>query len=132
YIFRFEGASDGRAWIREYPGDYSAFIEIRDRENAERSLTDMAAKTTARQREESKPAQDSTARRKLSFKERRELEELEARIPAAEARKAEVERELDANSSDHVLVQKLYEELQALNDQLNRDLDRWAELAEMA
>jgi ABC transport system ATP-binding/permease protein len=68
----------------------------------------------------------------LSFKERRELEELETRIPAAEARKAEVERELDANSSDHVLVQRLYEELQSLNDQLNRDLDRWAELAEMA
>jgi hypothetical protein len=29
-------------------------------------------------------------------------------------------------------VQKLYEELQSLNDQLNRDLDRWAELAELA
>jgi len=132
YIFRFEGASEERARIREYPGDYSAFIEIRDRENAERSLTDMAAKTAARQREEIKPAQDSTARRKLSFKERRELEELEARIPAAEARKAEVERELDANSSDHILVQQLFEELQSLNERLDHDLNRWAELAEMA
>ncbi len=127
YIFRFEGA--GR--IREYPGDYSAFIEIRDRENAERALTEVVTKTTARQREDGNPAQDSTARRKLSFKERRELEELEARIPAAEARKAEVERELDANSSDHVLVQRLYEELQSINEQLDRDLNRWAELAEL-
>jgi ATP-binding cassette subfamily F protein uup len=57
---------------------------------------------------------------------------LETRIHAAEARKAEVERELDANSSDHVLVQKLYEELQSLNERLNRDLDRWTELAELA
>jgi ABC transport system ATP-binding/permease protein len=128
YIFRFEGA--GR--IREYPGDYSAFIEIRDRENAEKALAETATKTTAKQREESMPPPDSTAKRKLSFKEKRELEELESRIPAAEARKAEVERELDANSSDHVLVQKLYEELQSLNERLDIDLNRWAELAEMA
>ncbi len=128
YIFRFEGA--GR--IREYPGDYSAFIEIRDRENAERASAEGAAKAASRRREEIEPAQDSTAKRKLSFKEKRELEELEARIPAAEARKAEIEKELDANSSDHVLVQQLYEELQTLNEQLDRDLNRWAELAELA
>lgn len=128
YIFRFEGA--GR--VREYPGNYSAFIEIRDRENAERALAEGAAKAASRRREEIEPAQDSTAKRKLSFKERRELEELEARIPTAEARKAEIEKELDANSSDHVLVQQLYEELQTLNEQLDRDLNRWAELAELA
>jgi ABC transport system ATP-binding/permease protein len=128
YIFRFEGAGK----IREYPGDYSAFIEIRDRENAEKTSIETATKPIPKQREESKPAQDSTAKRKLSFKEKRELEELETRIPAAEARKAEAERELDANSSDHVLVQKLYEELQSLNERLDHDLNRWAELAEMA
>src|SRR5262252_138568 len=136
YIFRFEGASegatDGRGRIREYPGDYSAFIEMRDRENAERSLTETVTKGASERREESGPARDSTAKRKLSFKERRELDVLETRIPAAEARKAEVERELDANSSDHVLVHRLYEELQSLNEQLNLDLDRWTELAEMA
>ncbi len=127
YIFRFEG--QGR--IREYPGDYSAFIEIRDRENAERASAEMATKTQSKRREAVEPAQDSTAKRKLSFKEKRELEELEARIPSAESRKAEIEKNLDANSSDHVLVQKLYEELQSLNEQLDRDLSRWAELADM-
>ncbi len=128
YIFRFEG--EGR--IREYPGDYSTFIEIRDRENAERALAGDATKATARQRGESKPAQGSSAKRKLSFKERRELEELEARIAASEARKAEIERAFDASSSEHVIVQQLYEELQSLNEQLDRDLNRWAELAELA
>ncbi len=126
YIFRFEG--EGR--IREYPGDYSTFIEIRDREAAERSLAEETAKTASRQR---KPAPDAApAKRKLSFKEARELEELESRIAASEARKAEVEKELDANASDHTLVQKLYEELQSLNEALDCDLNRWAELAELA
>jgi ATP-binding cassette subfamily F protein uup len=126
YIFRFEG--EGR--IREYPGDYSTFIEIRDREAAERSLAEETAKTASRQR---KPTPDAApAKRKLSFKETRELEELESRIAASEARKAAVEKELDANASDHTLVQKLYEELQTINETLDRDLNRWAELAELA
>jgi ATP-binding cassette subfamily F protein uup len=125
-IFRFEG--EGR--IREYPGDYSTFIEIRDREAAERSLAEETAKTASKQR---KPAPDiASAKRKLSFKEARELEELESRIAASEARKATVEKELDANASDHTLVQKLYEELQSLNEALDRDLERWTELAELA
>ncbi len=126
YIFRFEG--EGR--IREYPGDYSTFIEIRDREATERSLAEETAKTASRQR---KPAPDTApAKRKLSFKEARELEDLESRIAAGEARKAAVEKELDANASDHTLVQKLYEELQSLNEALDRDLERWAELADLA
>jgi ABC transport system ATP-binding/permease protein len=127
YVFRFEGSGK----IREYPGDYSAFIEIRDRENAEKASAETAAKPAAKQREEIRPAQDSAARRKLSFKEKRELEDLESRIPATEARKTEIERELDANSSDHVLVQRLYEELQSLNERLDSDLNRWTELAEL-
>src|SRR5262249_56910284 len=54
YIFRFEGASEraseGRGRIREYPGDYSAFIEIRDRENAERALTETVTKGASERR----------------------------------------------------------------------------------
>lgn len=127
YIFRFE--EDGK--IREYPGDYTTFLEIRDREKSEAS----AAKAEVRAREQKTPAAASTAeptaKRKLSFKEKRELEELEARIADSETRKVEAEASLEANASDHVLVAKLYEELQTLNDRLDRDLTRWAELAEL-
>lgn len=128
YIFRFE--TDGK--VREYPGDYSGFLEIRQRERAE----NVAAKAQEKAREQKQvaaaPASQSTAKRKLSFKEKRELEELETRIAATETRKAEVETELAANGSDHVLVAKLYEELQRLNQTLDQDLERWAELAELA
>jgi ATP-binding cassette subfamily F protein uup len=70
--------------------------------------------------------------RKLSYKERRELESLEARIASDEARKAEIEARLVAEGSDHLVVQALYTELQTLNEQLDRNLERWAELAEFA
>lgn len=128
YIFRFE--ADGK--VREYPGDYTTFLEIRDREKSEAAL----AKAEEKAREQKQPTAQSTAepasKRKLSFKEKRELEELEARIAETETRKAEAEASLESNGSNHVLVAKLYEELQTLNDQLEQDMTRWAELAELA
>ena len=60
------------------------------------------------------------------------MEETEARIRAAERRAAEIETELSANSSDATVVHRLYEEREELTEQLTRDIDRWAELAEYA
>jgi ABC transport system ATP-binding/permease protein len=129
YLFRFEGA--GR--IREYPGDYSTFSEIRERERAEAAQQAGAVKAATKAPREKKAAPAETGgKRKLSFKEKRELEELEARIPTLEARKAELEQSLEANATDHVLVAQLYEELQTLNADLDQAVEHWAELAELA
>jgi len=121
-IFRFEG--DGR--VQEYPGNYSAFLESREREEAEIIETISRASTPA------SVTKSSVTTRRLSYKERREFEELEKRIEEAEARKKEVQRQLAASVSDFVLVQALYTELESLNGQLEQDVDRWAELAEFA
>jgi hypothetical protein len=58
------------------------------------------------------------------------LEVTEARVQAAELRASEIEKELSANSSDAHVVHRLYEEREKLTEQLARDLERWAELAE--
>jgi ATP-binding cassette subfamily F protein uup len=125
HIFRFEGG--GR--LREYPGNYSAFLEARGDEER-----DVPASQPATPRRPAKQVRDApaSARRKLSFKERKELEAMEARIEAAERRQAEIETELAANSSDAHLVHQLYEEREKLTKQLTHDLERWAELAELA
>lgn len=128
YIFRFEGEGS----VREYPGDYTTFLEIRGREKSE-AFAVAKAEIKAREQKQAAPiAAEPSAKRKLTFKEKREFEELEARIAETETRKAEAEASLAANGSDHVLVAKLYEEVQTLNDQLDRDMTRWAELAEVA
>lgn len=132
YLFRFEGTTEDKSHIREYPGNYSTFIEIRDRERAEAALQAGAVKAAAAKAPVEKSAADASGKRKLTFKEKRELEELEARIPTLEARKAEIEQSLDANASDHVLVAQLYEELQTLNATLDAEVERWAALAELA
>ncbi|HEX8145923.1 MAG TPA: ABC-F family ATP-binding cassette domain-containing protein [Pyrinomonadaceae bacterium] len=125
HVIRFEGG--GR--LREYPGNYSAFLEAQRGEAGEAAPARPAdgARTAVRQ-SDATPA----AKRKLSFKERKELEETEARIQAAELRGAEIERELSANASDAHVVHRLYEEREKLTERLARDLERWAELAEFA
>lgn len=121
-IFRFEG----NARIKEHPGNYSAFLEAREREapetiEASASVPGPASSTGT-----------SAGPRKLSYKERREFEELEKRIALTEARKAALERVLAASSSDFVAVESAYIELQSLNRELEKDVDRWAALAELA
>jgi ABC transport system ATP-binding/permease protein len=123
HIFRFEG--DGL--VRQYPGNYSAFLEIRERQAGE-----AAKPATEKSSRPASPVKESNGPRKLSFKERRELETLEAEIDRAEARKSDIETELAANASDSALVQKLYGELQLLNEKLEGDVERWSELAELA
>ncbi len=123
HIFRFEGG--GR--VREYPGNYSAFLEARRDEVKEAAPAEAAARPAARQSNATPPV-----KRKLSFKERKELEETEARIQDAESRLTELETELAANASDAHLVHRLYEEREKLTEQLSRDLERWTELAEFA
>jgi ATP-binding cassette subfamily F protein uup len=111
--------------VREYPGNYSAFLEAREREAAESIEATKAVKPVA-------IAKQSAGTRKLSYKERREFEGLEKRIEDAEARKLAIERQLIESASDFVLVQALYTELESLKQQLDEDVDRWAELAEFA
>jgi ATP-binding cassette subfamily F protein uup len=125
HVLRFDG--EGR--VREYPGNYSAFLEARRREEKE----SVAAQADDRPRtRKGERAADAPAKRKLSFREEKELKELEARIEEAERRQREIETGLADNASDAHLVHKLYEERQALAAQLARDLDRWATLAELA
>ncbi|HEY6187639.1 MAG TPA: ABC-F family ATP-binding cassette domain-containing protein [Pyrinomonadaceae bacterium] len=124
HIFRFEG--QGR--LREYPGNYSAFLEARQREEREAVSNKPEAQERPVKEERTKTA---TTRRKLSFKEQKELAELEKRIEEAERRQSEIETELAANSSDAHLVHQLYTERERLTERLARDLDRWSELAEL-
>jgi len=120
-VFRFEG--DGR--VREYAGDYSAYLECHVREessNREMETPRLPAKNTAKTNNE-KP-------QKLTFREKRELEELELRISDAEKRLPQIEKYLAASGSDAGKVHELFTEQQAVNKTLETDLTRWAELAE--
>jgi ABC transport system ATP-binding/permease protein len=123
HIFRFEG--DGR--VRKYPGNYSAYVEIQERDEASRPQVASSRPT--------KPAQPrpvaSEASRKMSYKERVELGEIEARIQSSEFRKATIESALANPPDDVETIMALSAELNEIEGRLETDMERWAELAEL-
>ncbi len=126
-IFRFEG--DGR--VREFAGDYSAYLETVEREETEKPESRTSEKVTNTAPETASKA-ESAAPKKLTFKENRELETLETQIPETEARLAQIERELNEFATDSFKVNELFNEQQKLNEQLETDTERWLELSERA
>jgi ABC transport system ATP-binding/permease protein len=123
-VFKFEGAGA----IREFPGDYSAYLEIMQREETENKTMEIRAKAAA----QNSPLieREKAESKKLTFKEKRELETLEAEIPATEKRLAEIENELNEFATDAYKVNQLFTEQQNLNAQLETDTERWLELSE--
>lgn len=120
HIFRFE--SDGR--IAQYPGNYTNFIEthaVEDRVEV--------AKPVPKVKPVSEPATNPPGKRKLTFKEEKELAALEIEIHEGEQRQKEIEVELEANASNAGLVHQLFEERERLTARLAEAIDRWAELA---
>lgn len=123
-VFRFEPGGH----IREYAGDYTAYLEVKEREgDGPKDLEAPKPKPATTQVPADKPKT-----KKLTFKESRELEDLELNIAAAEKRLPEIEQELTQAAADAGRVHELFKEQQSLKRQLDADMTRWAELAERA
>ena len=128
HVFRFEG--EGR--IRDYPGDYSAFLEIREREEREREAIETARKEEARKRsegtEEKKSWKEPVEKKGLSYREEQELASLENSIAEAEEKKREIEASLV--DADYREAAELAEEIRALDERIEQEMERWSELEE--
>jgi ABC transport system ATP-binding/permease protein len=114
--------------IRQYPGNYSIYLDYKKSE--------AVAETAAKAPEKvvtavEKPKQDKP--RKLSFKEKREYEQLEVQIPLMEAEKAELEKTLyEKLPEGYSELEKMTARLAELEVEIERSTDRWMELAELA
>ncbi len=140
HILRFD--EDGT--IRDYPGNYSECMSIwterkqnearqeRERDRKESSKENKQEKGDAK--EEIIPApKDSPsevkAPRKLSYKEQKELQRLEEEIEKGEIAKSAIEEKIVAAGTDYTEVARLAEELERISERLDRDVERWSELA---
>ncbi len=68
--------------------------------------------------------------RKISWKTQRELETVETRVAELEAQKANLLAAMNAAGADYVLLQRLGDQLAALDVDLESALERWLELSE--
>ena len=122
HIFVFEG--EGR--IKDFVGKYSEYREfMKEREAEERSKQREATPSTKPQ-----PRAHDTSRRKLSFKEQRELEQIEKDLDMLGSERATLEAELSSGTLPYdriTTISKRIEELMALIDEKEM---RWLELNE--
>ena len=127
FLVSFEpgGVVSGR-----YPAPFSVFQEIRAREAEEgkEGKEGKERKGGKKGKEGGGRGTERQAARKLTWKEQRELEELEARIPGLEAHIAALHGEIDASSGDYVRLQALADALAEAEQELDQAMTRWLEM----
>jgi len=119
--------------VQEYPGNYSLYLEYKESQLAQANqAADNPPKSFPATPPPNSGAIATTPKqRKLSYKEKREYETLDAQIPQLEAEKKELEKTMYHNSpSGYTAVQKLTDQLARLNEAIDRSTERWLELAE--
>lgn len=114
---------DGKGSIADFPGNYTQYRNKIEEEAAERK-TDTV-KTTV---EPSRPK--NTDNTKLTYKEKRELEQLEVDIPLLEERKKELEELLNSGTLDHDTLFSKSQEIVLLSEKLEEMELRWLELSD--
>ena len=125
-------AFEGEEAVVEYPGGYSAYAERRpsvERVNAERPKHERPGQQSSGVQRANVPASKP---RKLTFKEARELQDLEARIASLEAEQARLADQISAVSGDYQALAQLTAELERVGQELEQAVERWAVLAEIA
>ena len=122
-IFAFEGGGV----IRQYPGGYSDYLKNKPPQEA-------TVEQKVRPGGDKKPAAPAEAKRprKFTFKEQREYEQIDAVIAATEEQLQELGAAIDAAGSDFESLQNLVRTQTELAQELDRLLDRWTYLNELA
>ena len=129
-IFALEAGGN----LRQYPGNYSVYLDYKQAEEAQASQQSSQQKKAELPKVEKSDKQSSSngKPRRLSTWEKREFEQLEGKIAQLEAEKAEAEKALyNAPSGSATKVQQLYEQVETLTQAIDVATERWMELAEL-
>lgn len=125
---------EGDGLVRLYPGGYDIYERMKsEREAAEANAEKPVAKTDKRPASDQPIAEAASAeptRKKLSYKEQRELAEIDENMPRWEERLQVIEQELVRPSADYQELQKLTEEQATLQSRIEAATERWLELSE--
>lgn len=114
----------GNGEIQDFPGNYTQYREWSALQPKESNITNKET------RKENRPLRNET-KRKMSYKEKREFEQLEKDIEALEAEKKEIEEALSGGklSVDDIVANS--KRLPILQEELDEKSMRWLELSEI-
>ena len=120
HLLVFKGQGD----IRDFPGNYSDY-------------RDWKLAKAEHEKEAAKPKEETTQRvrlndkRRMTFKEREEFEQLEKEIAALEEEKKQIEEALCSGTLSVDELTEKSKRLPLLNDELDEKTMRWLELSEI-
>ena len=130
HLLVFHG--DGK--VKDFPGNYTQFREWE-------KLESMREDASHKVKQESKAAVSSTndtrrnrneEKRRLTYKEKMEFQQLEQDIETLEAEKASIEAALSGGSISVEQITEMSKRLPLLNEELDEKSMRWLELSEYA
>lgn len=121
----------GEGEIQDFPGNYTQFRDFQKMKSKEEEQQKPSKNSSPTANEPKKDYRNNT-KRKMSFKEKREYEQLSDKIAQLEEEKQQLEEELcSGNLSVDELTEKS-KRLPILKDELDELELRWLELAELA
>ncbi|HEY9544170.1 ribosomal protection-like ABC-F family protein [Prevotella sp.] len=118
-VFKGEGV------VQDFPGNYTQFRQYSQLQSKE-------AENETKSKDVSKKDYHHDTRRKMTFKEKREFEQLEKEIQALEAEQQKIEEELCSGTLSVDELTEKSKRLPALKDELDEKGMRWLELSELA
>ncbi len=126
-VFRGEGKID------DFPGNYTQYRDAEEERERQESakLAEMKAREQQSQTSET-PRRQHAEKRRLTFKEKKEFEQLEIDIEALEAEKSQIEAALSSGTISVQEITDLSKRLPVLNEELDEKSMRWLELSEWA
>ena len=113
----------GDGVVKDFIGSYTQYRSY---------IKDVEAERKTAERSLPQAAKPKTSTQKLSFKEKRELEELDAAIPALESEKASLTAAISVGNMPYEQLQKASERIAAIDAELEDKEMRWLELSEKA
>ncbi len=121
HLFVFEG----NGIISDFNGTYSEYRAIEELKKEEKNVVLKPSKLP-----EEKPKSVSAEKKKLSYKEQREFENIETEIARLETEKTRLTELLSSSILDNDSLQKTAENLTQIIAEIDAKTDRWVELSE--
>ena len=123
----------GDGVIKDFVGSYSEYREfIKEYEAEQRSKERAAEKAEKAAKEAVNTKPQTPAKKKLTYKEQKEFEQIEKDLEALATEKAELEEKISSGSLPYDQLQAASERIGEIMDETDEKEMRWLELSEMA
>ena len=128
HLFVFEG--EGK--ITDFPGNYTVYRNKVEEEEQQKARVEAKIKAeTKAQAEATEKSAPAQTKKKLSYNEKREFEQLENEIPELELQKEELENLMNSGELPHDQLYEKSLELEKVKTLLDEKELRWLELSEL-